>query len=89
LAKRSEAEIELHLEMKCSSRNIYLIISRESDLEIIVIDFLLKKVIGRTFLTGEHTQFRIKPVEHQEIFSFLSPELQQIIEYEVVQPKQD
>jgi len=77
------------LEMKGSARNIYLIVSRESDVEIIVIDFASKVVIGRAFLTGEYTHFRMKPVEHQEVFSLLSSETEQIIEYEVVQPKQD
>jgi hypothetical protein len=31
----------------------------------------------------------MKPVEHQEVFSLLSPETEQVIEYEVVQPKQE
>lgn len=75
--------------MKGSTRNVYLIVSRENDVEIIVVDFPSKSVTGRAFLTGEYIHFRMKPVENQEVFSLLSPETEQIIEYEVVQPKQD
>jgi hypothetical protein len=54
-------------------------VTRESDVEIIVIDFSSKSVIGRAFLNGEYTDFRMKPVEHQEIFSLLSRETEQVI----------
>lgn len=53
LSKRSDAETPLRMEMHHSNKNLYVLVNRELDLEVIIIDLVTKMFIGRAFINGD------------------------------------
>lgn len=57
------------------------------DIEVVVIDLATKMFIGRMFLNGDAAEFRIKYVEHLELFSLALRDAGQIVELEIITGK--
>ena len=53
LSRRSDADTPIKMEMHSSNKNIFIIVHRDCDLEIIVIDIATKMFIGRAFMNGD------------------------------------
>jgi hypothetical protein len=87
LSRRNDGESSLKMEMHNSGKNIYVLVHRELDLEVIIIDLATKMFIGRAFINGDIGKFKVKSLEHLEIFSVSLRDAAQIVEYEVVSGK--
>ena len=64
-----------------------MVVQRDSDVEIMVVDFKRRALVGRGFVSGELIELKVKAVEDQEIFSVLVGG--EVLEFEVVRIKAD
>jgi hypothetical protein len=80
LSRRSDPDTPVTMQLLHSSRNIYIAVRREMDLEVVVVDVASKAFIGRVFLNGDATELRVKVVDHLELFSVAMRDVGQIVE---------
>ncbi len=87
LSRRSDPETPVTMQLHHSSKLIYIVVRREMDLEVVVVELATKLFLGRAFLNGDAGEFRVKTVEHLEVFSVGLKDVGQIVELEVIAGK--
>lgn len=53
LSRRSDPETPVTMQLHHSNRYIYVVVRREMDLEVVVIEIATKMFLGRAFINGD------------------------------------
>lgn len=64
LSRRSDPETPVTMQLHHSSKYIYIVVRRDMDVEVVVVDLASKALLGRGFINGDVGEFRLKSVEH-------------------------